>query len=127
VGQAVLIQPGCGRWVYRACALYVDDLPGGDHLRGDAATTPAADVCAPDRERGEEAPVRTYCRRFASRRRPFRQASEGGVFEKPRQSDLEARKQYVRQYIEYTVLYGPDDLYLDAIAYFKELEEEWEP
>jgi hypothetical protein len=36
--------------------------------------------------------------------------------------DLEARKQYVRLYIEYTALHGPDDLYLDAIGYLKELE-----
>lgn len=38
--------------------------------------------------------------------------------------DLEARKQYVRLYIEYTAAHGPHDLYLDAIAYLKELEAE---
>ena len=58
---------------------------------------------------------------------PSARPQKGGVFEKPPQSDLEARKQYVRQYIEYTALYGPDDLYLDAIAYLKELEAEWVP
>jgi hypothetical protein len=36
--------------------------------------------------------------------------------------DLEGRKQYVRLYIEYTAAHGPDDLYLDAVAYLEELE-----
>lgn len=38
--------------------------------------------------------------------------------------DLEGRKQYVRLYIEYAAEYGPDGLYLEAIAYLKELEAE---
>ena len=44
-----------------------------------------------------------------------------------RSRDLEARKQYVRLYIEYTAQHGPDDLYLDATRYLKELEAESMP
>jgi hypothetical protein len=58
---------------------------------------------------------------------PSTRPQKGLFFENPPQSDLEARKQYVRQYIEYTALYGPDDLYLDAIAYLKELEAQYVP
>jgi len=56
-----------------------------------------------------------------------RRRQQGGEPSLQSGRDLEARKQYVRLYIEYTALHGPDDLYLDAIAYLKELEAEGAP
>jgi len=37
------------------------------------------------------------------------------------------REQWVRVYIEYTALHGPDNLYLDAIKYLAELDQADEP
>lgn len=39
----------------------------------------------------------------------------------------EERKQWVRAYIEYAALHGPDDLYLDAIKYLAELDQADKP
>ena len=39
------------------------------------------------------------------------------------QRDREERILWVRAYVEYTAFYGPDDLYMDAVKYLKELEE----